>query len=233
MQQNNQYNRFSAAPWFESIQKSTIMILGAGGVGSWLSLFLTRAGANVIVVDFDTVEDINLAGQLYGPKQIGKPKVTALQEVVASLNQTIYYTAINEKVTESEKDQWVQYLPICDITVVGFDNLATRQLVYNKWAKKGKEGSLFLDMRMSMEQGNIFTVRQGNEADKAAYEGSFFPESEAVAEPCSAKATSHCGAFIASTTMSVLTNWFSDKGDFRSVPRRLDFFLPILNFETQ
>lgn len=229
--QNNQYNRFSAAPWFEGIQKSTVLLFGAGGVSSWLSLFLVRAGATIIVVDFDTVSDENLAGQLYGPKQVGKPKVTALKEVLESLNNTITYTALNQKVTDSEKDQWLQYLPICDLVITGFDNLPTRQIVYNQWNKKGKEDSLFLDMRMSMEQGNIFTVKQGNEKDKSAYESTFFPESEAVVEPCSAKATSHCGAFIAATTMSVITNWYTDKGDFRSVPQKINFFLPILNFE--
>lgn len=232
--QNNQYNRFSAAPWFENIQKpKPIMILGAGMVGSWLSLFLTRAGASLIVVDVDTVEDLNLAGQLYGPKQVGKPKVTALKEVLESLNNSVICTTINQKVTESEKDQWFQYLPHCSVVIVGFDNLPTRKIVYDKWCKVGAKESLFLDMRASMEQGNILTVRKGDKEDEAAYESSFFPESEAVSEPCSAKATSHCGAFIASTAMSILTNWFTDQGTFRQVPKRVDFFLPILNFEVK
>lgn len=229
--QNNQFNRFTAAPWFEKIRDSRIMVFGVGGVGSWLTMYLARTGASIIVVDMDTVDDVNLSGQLYGPNQIGKSKVDAIVEVVSSLNNEVNITPINIEVKDDEKSQWYSYLKLCDVVVTGFDSLPPRQLVYEKWKKAGKADSLFLDMRMSMEQGNILTVNKGKVNEEELYESSFFSAEEAVQQPCSAKATSHCGALIASLSTSIITNWFTDKGDFRNVPRKLDFYLPIVKFE--
>jgi hypothetical protein len=179
----------------------------------------------------DKVDDVNLAGQLYGPKQITKTKVDSIVEVLYELNNEVNISTIHTEVKDDEKSQWYSYLPLCDVIVTGFDSLPPRQLVYEKWKKAGKKESLFLDMRMSMEQGNILTVNKGVEKEQELYESSFFSAEEAVQQACSAKATSHCGALIASLSTSIITNWFTDKGNFRSVPKRVDFYLPITTFE--
>jgi tRNA A37 threonylcarbamoyladenosine dehydratase len=67
--------RFKDAPWFltetEKLSTPSILIGGAGGIGSWTTLFLTRAGYPVCVVDFDTLEDVNLGGQFFLKEDIG------------------------------------------------------------------------------------------------------------------------------------------------------------------
>jgi len=57
------YGRFKDTPWFDTLNDSYITVFGAGGVGSYLTFFLNRAGANIIVVDMDTVDDGNLGLQ--------------------------------------------------------------------------------------------------------------------------------------------------------------------------
>lgn len=227
----SQYRRFSGAPWFDNINNSKIIVFGQGGIGSWLSFFLARTGASLFVVDMDTVEDHNLGGQLYGEKQIGKPKVEAIKEVIENLCTSSVVNTLNCKVEDDETSDWYSYLAVCDVVCVSFDNLPTRKLVFEKWKKNGKEGSLFVDGRMSMVQGNVLTVRKGNEEDYHLYEDSFFSEGEAAPLPCSAKATSHCGALTASLMTAQITNWFTDKGDFSVVNKQLDFYLPIMEFE--
>lgn len=51
------------------------LVGGAGGISSWAAFFLARAGFKPFVVDFDTVDEINLAGQLFKKNDVGKAKV--------------------------------------------------------------------------------------------------------------------------------------------------------------
>ena len=59
MSNNQQFDRFKDAPWFPQ-RDELVMIGGAGGIGSWLSFFLVRAGFKPTVYDFDVIEEHNL-----------------------------------------------------------------------------------------------------------------------------------------------------------------------------
>ena len=50
-------SRFKDAPWFPK-EETAIIVGGAGGIGSWLSLLLSRAGFYPIVYDYDRLEEI-------------------------------------------------------------------------------------------------------------------------------------------------------------------------------
>lgn len=231
------YGRFKDLPWFDPIAKSKVIVFGQGGIGSWVTLFLARAGADVIIVDMDTVDEGNLAGQLYGPKEVGLPKVEAMYNVVTALCGENNVTPMNIEVKDDESAQWYRLLSRVDVVVVSFDNIPMRKLVYEKWRKNGKAASLFVDGRMSSENGNIFTIDKTDHADNFEfYEGSFFEAGEVKPLPCSAKATSHCGAFIGTIITASITNWFTNQ--LESVPmkrtllQQLDFHLPLLFFES-
>lgn len=230
------YGRFKTAPWFDGISQSRIMILGAGGIGSWLSLFLARTGANLIIVDMDTVEDHNLGGQLYGNNSIGKSKVNAVSEIITELCGENNITPINEEVTLNDTDQWFQYMQHCDVLCTSFDSIAARKIAYQQWVKYGKEDSLFIDGRMSMQQGQVFTVQKNaSQEDFMHYEDTFFDDNDIPQAPCTAKATSHCGALIASLMTSQITNLFTNKNP-ESMPaiveNQINFCLPVSLFET-
>ena len=60
-------SRFKDAPWFPK-EETNVIVGGAGGIGSWLTLLLSRAGFYPVVYDFDVLEGHNLAGQLYTQK---------------------------------------------------------------------------------------------------------------------------------------------------------------------
>src|SRR5688572_23131695 len=81
------YDRFKDAPWFRQGVRPSVLIGGAGGIGSWLTVLLNRAGFETFVFDFDMLEAVNMAGQLFMHKSIGKPKVDALAEIVKELCQ--------------------------------------------------------------------------------------------------------------------------------------------------
>ena len=53
-------HRFSDAPWFEWLKGREVLVLGAGGIGSWVTMALARIGCVIYVYDMDTIEPHNL-----------------------------------------------------------------------------------------------------------------------------------------------------------------------------
>ena len=226
------YGRFKGLPWFNLISNSTIFVGGAGGIGSHLAFQLARTGANIIIADVDTVGEENLAGQLYGKEDIGKLKVKAISDIITRLCGENNITIIEEKI-EKQFSMWQVLIPRCDIVCVGFDNLEARRLVYEEWRKNGKEHSLFIDGRMSVETGEVYTLaKNSNEEQFTGYENTYFPAHERVEAPCSMKATTHCGSLIASLMTTQITNWFNNQNE-NNMPREvanINFHLPLMLF---
>ena len=80
-------SRFRDATWFQKVEEFTIPIVigGSGGIGSWLTLFLSRNMTetnSLILYDFDRVEEVNIAGQLFRIKDVGKLKADAMRDIV-------------------------------------------------------------------------------------------------------------------------------------------------------
>src|SRR5438045_8827686 len=77
---------------------SSVLLLGAGGLGSPAAMYLTAAGVGKVgIVDFDTVDASNLQRQLlHGINDIGRPKVESAAETLRSLNPDVEVVAINE-----------------------------------------------------------------------------------------------------------------------------------------
>lgn len=229
------YGRFKGTSWFEPISESTIMICGQGGVGSWLTLFLARTGANLVTVDYDTVEDHNIAGQLYGKDDVGKKKVVATVDVIQRLCGEVNITALDSKIQEGVDESAFDMLPYCDVVCTSFDNIRIRRIMFEAWLERGKEDSLFVDGRMSLEQGNVFTVDKNKPEEVKHYRESCFDDRELPEAGCTVKATSHCGSLIASLMTSQITNWFHNKvittGFERAIVKQLNFNLPLAMFD--
>lgn len=226
------YGRFKSLPWFDEMSTSTILVGGAGGIGSWVSLFLARIGCNVLTIDMDTVGEENLAGQTYGKEDIDKTKVTALENVIVRLCGENNFTPINEEVT-SEGGYWSARLPTCNVVVVGFDNLDARRIVYEEWKQNGMENSLFIDGRLAAESGQIFLLEKNSSEEVfKGYEATYFPVELRTELPCTMKATTHCGALIGSMIITQITNWFTNKKEtiFPREVGNFEFHLPFLLF---
>lgn len=233
LKQNIQsYGRFKNLPWFDKMSQSTVFVGGAGGIGSWLGLLLARTGANVIVVDMDTVEEHNIAGQVYGVAHIGKPKVDALECVIEYLCGENNLSSINMEVTPD--GQWEGMVSSSDAVCVGFDNLKARKLVFDHWLKHGKEDSIFVDGRLAAESGQIFRLTK-NSTEEAikAYQQTYFTDEERVELPCTMKATSHCGALIASLMVAQISNHMNNFNPdvLPRITSNVEFHLPLMLFD--
>ncbi|MBX3169292.1 MAG: molybdopterin-synthase adenylyltransferase MoeB [Candidatus Eremiobacteraeota bacterium] len=129
----------------EKLKAARVLMVGAGGLGSPLGLYLTAAGVGCLgVVDFDLVDESNLQRQiLHGTKDIGRPKVDSARERLADLNPHLELRTYDQALTaENALDILKDY----DVVVDGTDNFATRYLVNDACvllAKPNVYGSIF------------------------------------------------------------------------------------------
>lgn len=89
----------------ERLQNRTVLIVGLGGYGTWITLLMARMGIRKIIgVDFDTVEASNLNRQvLYNTTHIGQLKTDSCLEEISRLGTGTQFTGINAKV-ENQHD---------------------------------------------------------------------------------------------------------------------------------
>lgn len=132
-EQRKRYSRHLLLPeiGLEGQQKlldASVLIVGAGGLGSPVGLYLAAAGVGRIgIVDFDTVDATNLQRQiLYGTSDVGRPKTEAARERLNDLNPGISIEVFPERLTSENA---IDLFNAFDVIADGTDNFATRYLV--------------------------------------------------------------------------------------------------------
>jgi len=127
------YNRHIIIPEFgleaqKKLKKAKVLVIGSGGLGSPLLLYLAAAGVGTIgIVDFDVVDDSNLQRQvLFGVSEVGKPKVNAAKARLEGLNPHIKIITYNVPFTSKNA---LEILSQYDVVADGTDNFPTRYLV--------------------------------------------------------------------------------------------------------
>ena len=129
----------------QKLKAASVLIIGAGGLGSPSALYLTAAGIGHLgIVDFDVVDSSNLQRQiLYGQKQIGNLKTESARERLHDLNPNVEISTFNEPLTSENALKIIQNF---DIILDGTDNFPTRYLVNDACVLAGKVnvyGSIF------------------------------------------------------------------------------------------
>ncbi len=119
------------------LKAARVLVIGAGGLGSPVGLYLVAAGVGRIgLVDFDEVDETNLQRQvLYGQRDVGRPKLEAARERLADTNPLIDIVLHAEKLT---RDNALAILEDYDLVVDGSDNFPTRYLVNDACVLSGK-----------------------------------------------------------------------------------------------
>ena len=127
------YARHLAIPEFgitaqEKLKAAKVLVVGAGGLGSPLLLYLTAAGLGHIgIVDFDVVDESNLQRQvLFTVADIGQPKSEVAKKRLEALNPHVQCTSYNTAFTKENALDIIQHY---DLVADGSDNFPTRYLV--------------------------------------------------------------------------------------------------------
>ncbi|MCH8122644.1 MAG: molybdopterin-synthase adenylyltransferase MoeB [Bacteroidetes bacterium] len=112
----------------ERLKAASVLVVGAGGLGSPLMMYLAAAGVGRIgVVDFDTVDESNLQRQvLYGKGDVGEKKLDAVVRRLHDLND---YISVERYDTHLSSENALDIVPQYDLVADGTDNFPTRYLV--------------------------------------------------------------------------------------------------------
>lgn len=216
-------SRFSGTEWYEKIQKQRVIIAGVGGIGSNLAFQLSRMHLETLCMyDDDNVELANMSGQLFSRKDVGKPKVTAMSDMIASYTSTSNVYGVVERFTSNT--------PAGNVMMCGFDNMEARKTFFNAWLEHiqspniNKEECLFLDGRLSIDTLQILCIRGIDEWRIQAYKERFlFSDAEADNTVCSMKQTTYMACMIASFMTNLFTNWVANSLE-PFIPYDLPFF---------
>jgi len=107
---------------------STVLLVGAGGLGSPAGLYLAAAGVGTIaIVDADVVDESNLQRQvLHSMASIGMPKTESAKQRIEELNPDVRVLTYRERLTSENIDRLLEGV---DVIVDGTDNFPTRYLL--------------------------------------------------------------------------------------------------------
>jgi molybdopterin/thiamine biosynthesis adenylyltransferase/rhodanese-related sulfurtransferase len=127
------------------LKRAKVLLIGTGGLGAPLGLYLAAAGVGRLgLVDFDVVDFTNLQRQVtFGSSDVGKPKSEAARARLSNLNPDIQVQAFETKLTSENA---LELFKDFDIIVDGTDNFPTRYLVNDACVLLGKPnvyGSIF------------------------------------------------------------------------------------------
>lgn len=205
-------SRFSSAIWYENIQKKTVILAGVGGIGSYVGFLLARMKpASMFIYDDDIVEAVNMSGQLYGQSDLGRPKVSALAEMIRNYAGYSSVFAISERFTDESEAS--------DIMICGFDNMTARKLFFNKWlshvqskSEEERKNCLFIDGRLAAEEFQVLCIKGDDEYNINRYNNEFlFSDAEADETICSYKQTTFCANMIASYMVNLFVNFCANQ----------------------
>ena len=125
----------------KKLLKSKVLIVGAGGLGSPISIYLTALGIGKIgIIDKDNVEISNLSRQIiFSTQDLRKSKSVIALNKLKKINPEIRLQSFKKKLTFKNINQIAKNF---DIIVDGSDNFTTRFLINNYCLKKKKNFSL-------------------------------------------------------------------------------------------
>ena len=127
------------------LKNARVLLVGAGGLGSPLALYLAAAGVGTLgIVDFDVVDLTNLQRQiLHGTKDVGRSKLDSATDHIRDVNPHVHVERFETRLSSANA---LDILRDFDVVVDGTDNFPTRYLTNDACVLLGKPnvyGSIF------------------------------------------------------------------------------------------
>ncbi len=161
----------------ERLRQSRALIVGLGGLGSPVAMYLAAAGVGrLTLVDFDKVDLSNLQRQIiHRTADIGRPKVESARDTLLALNPLIEVTAIPKALDEAELREQVRQ---ANVVVDACDNLPTRLAINAACVRAGVPLVTGAAIRL---EGQVLVWRPGG---KGACYRCLYRDAEVNTETC-------------------------------------------------
>jgi len=143
----------------KKLKCAKVLVVGAGGLGSPVLLYLTAAGVGTIgIIDFDIVDESNLQRQvLYTTEDIGKTKTSIAEEKLSKLNPYVSFNLYRTKLDQVNAGDIIKEY---DLVIDCPDNFATRYIV-SDICKKLNKPHVFGSVSEFEGQISVFNYKNG------------------------------------------------------------------------
>jgi molybdopterin/thiamine biosynthesis adenylyltransferase len=175
----------------------TVLIAGAGMVGSWTALALCRMVKAVHIWDFDDIEAGNIGVQAYTQGQIGMNKAIAIEEITLGLP-----VIGHPEKFDTDFSAAYQELEDADILILSVDSMEARRNIAAWCNSVGHIGAM-IDTRVLGEIACIHTVLAGDYED---YLATLPTDGEVREAPCGARGTAFAGMWLAARVAAIVNN---------------------------
>ena len=161
----------------ERLRRSRALIVGLGGLGSPVAMYLAAAGVGrLTLVDFDTVDLSNLQRQIvHRTADIGRLKVESARDTLLALNPSVAVTTLPQALDEAELREQVRQ---ADVVVDGCDNLPARLAINAACVRAGVPLVSGAAIRL---EGQVLVWRPG---EKGACYRCLYRDADAAPETC-------------------------------------------------
>jgi len=188
-------------------------VIGVGAIGRQVALQLAAMGIpRLQLVDFDIVEESNLASQGFLEEDLGKSKVDAVAALCSQINSALQVQRVTERYRRS--------LEVGNIAFCCVDSISGRRHV---WESVKDTVVFFADGRMSAEVLRVMVACDAQSREH--YPSTLFSAEEAYAGPCTAKTTIYCASIAAGLMLAQFTKFL------RGLPVEPDVQLNLLSME--
>lgn len=199
----------------EKVKDLNVAVVGIGAIGRNVAIQLASIGVeNLTIIDFDKVEEHNIASQGFSENEIDRLKVEAVKAKCEQVNSAIRINAINDRYRPFHVSK-------ADVLFCCVDSMDARKIIW----ERSTGIKLFIDGRMSAETMRIFAADKTNTHSINHYNDSLFADSEAYVGACTAKTTIYCANIASALMVSCFTKWL------RSFPLDKEIELNILTCE--
>ena len=190
---NERYSRQKDIVPSERLAQCKATVIGVGAIGRQVALQLAAIGIPWLqLIDFDVVEESNLASQGYLEDDLGRQKVHATADLCQQVNHRLEVHEVNERFRRSMK--------IGDTVFCCVDSIDIRRLI---WEAVKNRTSFFGDGRMSAEVIRILTA--SDTPSRAHYPTTLFTANEAHHGACTAKTTIYTANIAAGLMLTQFT----------------------------
>ncbi len=143
----------------KKLKAASILLIGAGGLGSPLAMYLAAAGIGRIgLVDYDVVDYTNLQRQVvHGTKDVGRPKLASAKERILDINPHVLVDTYEIPLTS---DNALEIFAPYDVIIDGTDNFPTRYLTNDACVLLGKP-NVYGSIYRFDGQASVFYAKEG------------------------------------------------------------------------
>ncbi len=158
------YSRHLILPEFgmegqRKLKHASVLLVGTGGLGSPLALYLAAAGVGRLgLVDFDVVDESNLQRQiLHGTKDVGRSKLASAKDRISDINPNVHVDLFDVHLSSANASEIIRDF---DVVADGTDNFPTRYLVNDACVLAGKP-NVYASIFRFEGQASVFGMPDG------------------------------------------------------------------------